>query len=646
LRKAQPLQAGDSGGVWYNRGDTAGLPLMARAHTILPEVRTLFTNPPGFAFAHRTRVAMPPVLVVPGIIYPAVQAYGPLLSRLTGRARMLTKELEVYADLAMVPPEGYSLQAEIEGIGRVADEAGWETFHLVGYAAGGLAALGYIEQHPERLSSVTLIESFGTGLDHPPEAWAHFLDECERVAALPEERVVGAYLSLTVRPRVPVPPPPANTPAEAMAVRPAGLAALVKLARETLLDRERLAAFEQPVYVVYGSLSSDAYISVARELGELFPAASTEEYVGTHHLSPPQRATPERLALTLMRMWAGADESVQTMPVGAPPIPPSEVPAAVVGPGERMHAAAERTLRVRVPATSANLGAGFDVFGLALNLHNVFSVTQAERLLIEITGYGRDIPANKTNLFHRAFAHLHALAGEPLPPVRISMDLRVPPGKGLGSSATAVVGGLLAANTMLGGRFGQDDLLREAVKLERGGHADNVSAALMGGLVVNVADGVDYITLQVHVPPTLQAALFTPEFEMDTVRGRKLMPRKYTRDDAIYNTGRTALLPVALAHGRLDLLRVAMQDRLHQPYREQLFPAMPMVIRAALDAGAHGACLSGGGSSVLALATEGLQVIGDAMARAARQADIRGEVRLLDIDRRGARAEWEGERDA
>src|SRR5215218_5084276 len=134
---------------------------------------------------------MPRVLVVPGIVYPAVQAYGPLLSRLTGRARLLTKEMEVYADPAQVPPEGYSLDTEVDGIGRAADEAGWDAFNLVGYAAGGLAALGFAERYPHRLSSLTLIEPFGTGLDDPPEAWARFLDDTERVAALPEDRAVG-----------------------------------------------------------------------------------------------------------------------------------------------------------------------------------------------------------------------------------------------------------------------------------------------------------------------------------------------------------------------------------------------------------------------------------------------------------------------
>ena len=134
----------------------------------------MFTNPPGFAFAHRTRVAMPRVLVVPGMIYPAVQAYGPLLSRLTGRARIQTKELEIYADPAQVPPEGYNLDTEVQGIIRAADEAGWDTFNLVGYSAGGLAALAFIEKYPERLTSVALIEPFGTGLDEPPEAWTRF----------------------------------------------------------------------------------------------------------------------------------------------------------------------------------------------------------------------------------------------------------------------------------------------------------------------------------------------------------------------------------------------------------------------------------------------------------------------------------------
>jgi homoserine kinase len=599
----------------------------------------LFTNPPGFAFAHRTRVAMPRVLVVPGIIYPAVQAYGPLLSRLTGRARMQTKELEIYADPAQVPPEGYNLNTEVDGIVRAADEAGWDAFNLVGYAAGGLAALAFAEKYTDRLSSLALIEPFGTGLDEPPETWTRFLDDVERVAALPEERVVGAYFPLTVRSRVPIPPPPPNTPAEAMALRPAGLAAFEKAARTARLDRETLGSFERPVYVVYGSLSSDAYIEVAHALGDLFPNVTVEEYAGTHHLSPPQRATPERLAQSLMRMWADAEELAQTMPVGAPALP--EQPGMTAA-EEVAQTVETRTLRVRVPATSANLGAGFDVFGLALNLHNSFRVTRAEELSIEITGYGDGIPTGKSNLFYKAFAHLFAMAGEPVPPVRIEMDLRVPPGKGLGSSATAVVGALVAANTLLGGRYGQDVLMHEAVGLERGGHADNVSAALMGGLVVNVLDAGEIVSLPVSVPATLQAVVFTPDFAMDTVQGRKLMPRKYTREDAVFNASRAALLPLALAHGRLDLLRVAMQDRLHQPYREQLFPAMPMLIRAALDAGAHGACLSGGGSSILALATDSLQLVGDAMARAARSAGIRGEVRVLDIDRRGVRAEWEG----
>src|SRR6266566_3758836 len=128
-----------------------------------------------------------------------------------------------------------------------------------------------------------------------------------------------------------------------------------------------------------------------------------------------------------------------------------------------------RTLRVTVPATSANLGAGFDVLGLALDLHNIFTVTPADENKIEIIGYTGDLPHDDGNLFCKAFKHLHDLLNKPVPVVKVEMELRVPSGSGLGSSATAVVGGLVAANVFLDKPLGEADLLREAVKLEHGG---------------------------------------------------------------------------------------------------------------------------------------------------------------------------------
>jgi homoserine kinase len=299
-----------------------------------------------------------------------------------------------------------------------------------------------------------------------------------------------------------------------------------------------------------------------------------------------------------------------------------------------------RTLRITVPATSANLGAGFDVLGLALDLHNVFVITEADTTRIEISGHDAGLPRDETNLFYRAFSYLYESAGRKAPPLHVKIDAQIPSGKGLGSSATAVVGGLVAANDLLGNLYNQAELLKEAVRLEHGGHADNVAPALMGGLVANVLEGDQVISLRVPFPEEIKAVLFMPDFPMDTVQGRALMPTLFPRADVVFNTSRVALFLAALGTGRYDLLRIAMQDKLHQPYRAQIFPPLPDLIQAALDAGAHGACLSGGGSSVLALATERWDEIGAAMMRRGTKSGLQGEARILNIDPKGAEARW------
>jgi homoserine kinase len=290
-----------------------------------------------------------------------------------------------------------------------------------------------------------------------------------------------------------------------------------------------------------------------------------------------------------------------------------------------------------VPATSANLGPGFDILGLALRLHNTFTIAPAASTSIEASGYAEGLPRDQGNLFYQAFAHLFDLAGEKCPHVHIAMQIDIPPGRGLGSSATAVVGGLVAANAWLGGHFSSEQMLVEAVKLERGQHADNVAPALLGGLVVNVVREAEVVSLKVPFPSELRAVLFVPDFEMDTVRGRALMPEAYSREDAVFNASRVALFLSALEQRRFDLLRTAMEDRMHQPYRAQLFPLLPELISGAVDAGAYGACLSGGGSSVLALAAEDAgEAVGVAMQRIASSGAIAGEVRVMQVDEEGA----------
>ena len=300
---------------------------------------------------------------------------------------------------------------------------------------------------------------------------------------------------------------------------------------------------------------------------------------------------------------------------------------------------------VLTPATSANLGPGFDSLGLALQLYNRFEVQigqgDPQHPLIRIeTPLGAGLSTGPDNLFFRAFASLYASRQVELPHVQIGMTIAIPPGCGLGSSATAVVGGLVAANALLrlqGKDVPKDELLEPAVAIEAGNHPDNVAPALFGGLVATTNMNGKIHAVKTRFPDVLKAVIFTPSFPMDTVAGRKLLPASYSKADVTFNTGRVALLLTALQTGRYELIGEAMQDRLHQPYRQALFPAMPEIIQAAIDAGAHGASLSGGGSSLIALASSNFSSILRAMQETARSLGVEGSGRILRADQSGTR---------
>ncbi|HEU5368353.1 MAG TPA: threonine synthase [Ktedonobacterales bacterium] len=310
-------------------------------------------------------------------------------------------------------------------------------------------------------------------------------------------------------------------------------------------------------------------------------------------------------------------------------------------------------ISVRVPATSANLGPGFDCLGMALSLSSTFDVEVLSvaapadyRPAITITSaWGDDpaiaaLPRDEHNLFYRAFTSQLAARNRTVPAVRIQMCIGVPPGRGLGSSATAVVGGVLAADALAGTHpSGQRlDLLEAAVALEHGGHADNVAAALLGGLVVTSRDQQcdAWRAIRAPLPDGLRAVLFVPTFAMDTVAGRRLLPEGYSRADAVSNAGHVALLLSALATGDLGALGLAMQDCFHEPYRAQLFPQLPALLAAARAAGAHGACLSGGGPTILALATGQAEVVAAALTLRASELGVEGRAMIVEPELDGA----------
>lgn len=296
-------------------------------------------------------------------------------------------------------------------------------------------------------------------------------------------------------------------------------------------------------------------------------------------------------------------------------------------------------VRVRVPATTANLGPGFDCLGMALAIYNTITLrVTTGGLNVRIEGEGAEnLRWGEENRVLRAVRAAFQDAEQRLPGLSIELDNHIPLGRGLGSSAAATVGGLVAGNALCGDAIPTERLLRLATQLE--GHPDNVAPALLGGLVIAVQEDERLVYERMDPPSDLSAALFVPDFSMPTAEARRVLPSQISRADAVYNIGRTALLVAAFARGHYDLLDISTRDRLHQPYREAIFPAMPALFAAAREAGALGVFLSGAGSTVIALCVKDTQAIADAMADAGRKLDVPGRSIAASLVSEGTRAE-------
>ncbi|MBI4234245.1 MAG: homoserine kinase [Chloroflexi bacterium] len=293
-----------------------------------------------------------------------------------------------------------------------------------------------------------------------------------------------------------------------------------------------------------------------------------------------------------------------------------------------------KRVEIKVPATTANLGPGFDCLGMALDLWNLVRLEVGRRGIV-LYGEGADtLSRSQDNLVFRAVASVFQATGRPMPEMALSCRNSIPLARGLGSSAAAIVGGLLAANALCDEPLSQKQLLHLATAME--GHPDNVAAALLGGCQIVLREGDDILTASVPLPADLKAVLFIPDQGMPTAQARAILPREVSREDAVYNLSRVALLVSSLATGTLESLSLATQDRLHQPARQVLFPSMKLIFRAALDAGALGAFLSGAGSSILAMTRGREMTVGLEMEEVARQAGVSGTVRVTQPVSQGA----------
>jgi len=330
---------------------------------------------------------------------------------------------------------------------------------------------------------------------------------------------------------------------------------------------------------------------------------------------------------------------------------------------------ATSTFTVTVPATTANLGPGFDCIGAALSLYNSFQFSllepsATEKLKITVTGAeAAKVKTDDSNLAYVAFVKLYDRLDRSPPPVAIHIDMQVPLARGLGSSATAIVGGLVGANLLAGKPLSQVEVMQLAIELE--GHPDNVVPALLGGCRLAASDappqpplskgglrdespltpplskggqgGVPWQICDIPWHPDIVPVVAIPDFELSTAEARKVLPADYSRADAIFNAAHLGLLVRALAAGDRDWLRCALDDKIHQPYRQSLIRGYEAVQEAAMNAGACGMVISGAGPTLLALTdVTNVDAVVREMAAAWGDFGVKADVRAISLDTEGA----------
>jgi homoserine kinase len=256
-------------------------------------------------------------------------------------------------------------------------------------------------------------------------------------------------------------------------------------------------------------------------------------------------------------------------------------------------------IKVSVPATSANVGSGFDALGLAVTLYNTATFEESDVLDISAAD-GTRIPRGETNLIYRSAKMLFDRVGKKMPPLKIVQTNPIPMARGLGSSSACIIAGLLGANRMLGDVLNKQELLTLATAIE--GHPDNVAPALLGGLTSSVFEEGQVYSVKRDVDRSLCFAAFVPDYKLLTEAARAALPKEVPHKDAVYNLSRAALVPAAFCEGRHDLLGIATEDRLHQPYRLPLMPGAKEVFAIAKEHGAKAVYVSGAGSTVMAVA--------------------------------------------
>lgn len=295
-----------------------------------------------------------------------------------------------------------------------------------------------------------------------------------------------------------------------------------------------------------------------------------------------------------------------------------------------------KSITLRIPASTSNLGPGFDCLGIALSLYNLmtFEVLEGTDSIIEVEGEGSDILTDPTkNLVLKAFRTVYEKSGKTAPAVKLKQVNNIPLERGLGSSAVAYIGGLVAANYFLGSPYTQKEILEMGVRYE--GHPDNICPSYLGGFIIAAytPEGTFYTKCNNLELPQVLVAI--PELEMNTKQARKALPSQIGYKDAVQNINRATLLVAALMQGDWENIRVGMEDRLHQPYRDTAEGFIAAAVKAAVEAGAYGAALSGAGSTIFCFVSGKNPKIETALSEVFRERGIKVSLSYLEIDHEG-----------
>lgn len=289
-------------------------------------------------------------------------------------------------------------------------------------------------------------------------------------------------------------------------------------------------------------------------------------------------------------------------------------------------------IEVVVPATSANLGPGFDTLGLGLNLYNKFCIEEIEKGLI-IEGCEEQY-RNENNLVYTSIKRCFKEVGYEEKGIKITIKSDVPSSRGLGSSASCIVAGILGANIIAGNKLDTDDILRLATEIE--GHPDNIAPALLGGMTTAIYENNNVYYEKINIKKGIKFCALIPNFKLSTENSRAVLPKEVSYKDAVFNIGRVSLMITSLINGNFDMLKVACQDKLHQPYRGKLIEGYEEAINASKELGALGVFLSGAGPTIMALVEENNMEFCNSIKQSLKSLKLEWTVKELFLDLKGA----------